>query len=150
LSRMIVDNRLQVAPPARRALADSLRFVEARLEHSNVRLQGLAAELDTLRRYHREVLNELPLGVCSLTPEGEILIWNTAMARISGIRGSEAIGRRLSELEPPWQGVLNAFVGGEDSHLYKQQCNVHGLNRWINLHKAAIDSGEFDAASADG
>src|SRR5690606_32523012 len=47
LSRMIVDNRLQVAPPARRALADSLRFVEARLETSNVRLQGLAAELDT-------------------------------------------------------------------------------------------------------
>lgn len=150
LSRMIVDNRLQVAPPARRALADSLRFVEARLEHSNVRLQGLAAELDTLRRYHREVLNELPLGVCSLTPEGEILIWNTAMARISGIRGSEAIGRRLSELEAPWQSVLNTFVGGTESHLYKQQCCVRGLNRWINLHKAAIDSGEFDAASSDG
>jgi Na+/proline symporter/nitrogen-specific signal transduction histidine kinase len=150
LSRMIVDNRLQVAPPARRALADSLRFVEARLEHSNVRLQGLAAELDTLRRYHREVLNELPLGVCSLTPEGEILIWNNAMARISGIAGSDAIGRRLSELDAPWQGVLGDFVEGEDSHRYKLQCSVRGLNRWINLHKAAIETGEFDVSSADG
>ena len=150
LSRMIVDNRLQVAPPARRALADSLRFVEARLEHSNVRLQGLAAELDTLRRYHREVLNELPLGVCSLTPDGEILIWNTAMARISGISGEHAIGRRLAELDDPWQGVLSTFVEDDDNHLYKQQCKVSGRARWINLHKAAIDSGEFDTAAADG
>ncbi|AUN95781.1 sensor histidine kinase [Pseudazoarcus pumilus] len=140
LSRMIVDNRLQVAPPARRALADSLRFVEARLAHSNVRLQGLAAELDTLRRYHREVLEELPLGVCSLTPEGEILIWNSAMARISGIAGNRAIGRTLADLDPPWQGVLSAFTEGDENHLYKLQFGVRGHDRWINLHKAAIES----------
>lgn len=150
LSRMIVDNRLQVAPPARRALADSLRFVEARLEHSNVRLQGLAAELDTLRRYHREVLAELPLGVCSLTPDGEILIWNTAMARISGIAETHALGRRVRELPGPWNEVLGTFLGGDENHLYKQPCTVGGHTRWINLHKAAIDSGEFDAAAADG
>ena len=66
----------------------------------------------SVSRDDREVLNELPLGVCSLTPDGEILIWNNAMARISGIPGSEAIGHRLSELEAPWQGVLGDFVGG--------------------------------------
>ena len=140
LSRMIVDNRLRVAPHARMALADSLRFVEAQLERSHGRLEGLAAELDTLRRYHRQVLHELPLGVCSVTPDGEILIWNTAMARISGISGEEAVGRTLDELDAPWEGVLRAFVEGEDSHLYKLQCQVMGRNRWINLHKAAIET----------
>lgn len=150
LSRMIVDNRLRVAPHARMALADSLRFVEAQLERSHGRLEGLAAELDTLRRYHRQVLQELPLGVCSLTPDGEILIWNTAMSRISGISCEDAVGSTLDQLDAPWEGVLQAFVHSDDSHLYKLQCAVMGRNRWINLHKSAIEassSGSVPAAA---
>ncbi len=140
LSRMIVDNRLRVAPPARTALADSLRFVEAQLERSHGRLEGLAAELDTLRRYHRQVLHELPLGVCSLTPDGEILIWNTAMVRISGITEDAAVGRTLDQLDNPWNDVLWAFIDGAENHRYKLQCEVMGRLRWINLHKAAIET----------
>src|SRR5690606_15882257 len=96
-----------------------------------------------------EVLEELPLGVCSLTPEGEILIWNSAMARISGIAGEHAIGRTLADLDPPWEGVLAAFTEGDDNHLYKLQFGVRGHDRWINLHKAAIESlgGEGGGAS---
>src|SRR5690606_30085620 len=116
-----------------------------------VRLQGLAAELDTLRRYHREVLDELPLGVCSLTPEGDIVIWNSAMSRISDIPGARAVGQRVEALDVPWSEILGAFIAGVDNHLYKQPCTVHGANRWINLHKAAIDAGEFgSAAETDG
>ncbi len=140
LSRMIVDNRLRVAPHARMALADSLRFVEAQLERSHGRFEGLAAELDTLRRYHRQVLQELPLGVCSLTPDSEVLIWNTAMSRISGITCEDAVGCTLRQLDAPWEGVLRAFIDGEENHLYKLQCSVMGRNRWINLHKSAIEA----------
>jgi len=148
LSRMIVDNRLRVAPHARLALADSLRFVEAELERSHGRLEGLAAELDTLRRYHRQVLHELPLGVCALTPDGEILIWNSAMSRISGISGSEAAGRNLDELDAPWAGVLQTFVDGDENHLYKLQCSLLGQSRWINLHKSAIEASSIGATSS--
>lgn len=148
LSRMIVDNRLQVAPHARLALADSLRFVEAQLERSHGRLEGLAAELDTLRRYHRKVLHELPLGVCSLSPDAVVLFWNSAMAGISGMPSHEAVGRSLNELAPPWKGILRAFVDGDERHLYKLQCLVKGRNRWINLHKATIENSTGDSPPA--
>jgi Na+/proline symporter/signal transduction histidine kinase len=140
LSRMIVDHRLRVDPHTQMAIADSLRYVEEQLEHSNIRLQGLAAELDTLRRYHRQVLHELPLGVCSLTPGGEIIIWNSAMALISGIPVREASGQGLRMLGDPWHGILRAFLKGEDKHLYKLQINIQGQSRWINLHKSEIEA----------
>ncbi|ACL72116.1 two-component sensor CbrA [Thioalkalivibrio sulfidiphilus HL-EbGr7] len=140
LSRMIVDHRLRVDPHTQMALADSLRFVEEQLEHSNVRLQGLAAELDTLRRYHRQVLHELPLGVCSLTPGGEIIIWNSAMGLISGIPSRDAVGQELRLLGDPWHGILRGFLQGDDKHLYKLQINLQGRSRWINLHKSEIEA----------
>ncbi|MCG5516978.1 MULTISPECIES: ATP-binding protein [Ectothiorhodospira] len=140
LARMIVDNQLNVAPQAQVALADSLRFVEEQLEHSTVRLRGLAAELDTLRRYHRQVLHELPLGVCSIDPGGDILIWNNTMAMISGIEAAHAVGQPLNALKDPWEGVLRTFINGDDKHLYKLQISVDGRYRWLNLHKAAIES----------
>jgi Na+/proline symporter/signal transduction histidine kinase len=140
LSRMIVDDRLRVDPHTKVAIADSLRYVEEQLEHSNIRLQGLAAELDTLRRYHRQVLHELPLGVCSLTPDREVIIWNTAMALISGIPSQQASGRRLRQLGEPWHGILRTFLRGDDRHLYKLHINIHGASRWINLHKSAIEA----------
>ncbi|MBK1691409.1 sensor histidine kinase [Ectothiorhodospira mobilis] len=140
LARMMVDNRLDVAPQTQVALADSLRFVEEQLEHSTVRLRGLAAELDTLRRYHRQVLHELPLGVCSIAPCGDILIWNHTMSTISGIPADDAVGQPLESLKDPWEGVLRTFINGDDRHLYKLQLSVEGRYRWLNLHKAAIES----------
>ncbi|MDD3517542.1 MAG: ATP-binding protein [Chromatiales bacterium] len=140
LARMIVDNRLRVDPHAQVALADSLRFMEEQLEHSTVRLQGLAAELDTLRRYHRQVLHELPLGVCSFAPGREIVIWNSAMAQLSDIPVDGAVGRRIEQLPEPWDGVLRGFLNGDDKHLYKLQLNFQGRSRWINLHKSAIEA----------
>lgn len=150
LARMIVDDHLRIDPSAQTALADSLRFMEEQLEHSHTRLQGLAAELDTLRRYHRQVLHELPLGVCSVSPTREIVIWNTAMAVITAIPSAEATGRRVDQLPEPWAGMLRGFLRGDDDHLYKLQLGVRGRgrNRWFNLHKSAIDVRIAGAARA--
>jgi Na+/proline symporter/signal transduction histidine kinase len=139
LARMIVDDRLQMDPKARIALADTMRFVEERLEDSHTRLQGLAAELDALRRYHRQILHELPLGVCSLGPDREVVIWNHAMGVISGIAARDVIGVPLARLPEPWGGLLRGFVQTRDQRLYKLQATIHGRARWFNLHKAAID-----------
>lgn len=139
LARMIVDDRLQMDASARTALADTMRFIEDSLEHSRMRLQGLAAELDALRRYHRQILQELPLGVCSLGPDQEVVIWNHAMRQISGVDAHAAIGHGLDRLPEPWGGLLRGFLRGRDPHLYKLQVMVEGRTRWFNLHKAAIE-----------
>jgi Na+/proline symporter/signal transduction histidine kinase len=150
LARMIVDEGLQVDSNAQTALADTLRFMEEQLETSHTRLQGLAAELDTLRRYHRTVLQELPLGVCSIAPDGQILLWNAAMSVITAIPGREATGRGLAELPDPWAGVLRSFARGEDNHLYKLQVTIGNEQRWFHLHKSAVEAPDTQSTLAAG
>jgi Na+/proline symporter/signal transduction histidine kinase len=139
LARAIVNDRLQLDPGSQGALTDTMRFIEERLEDSRTRLQGLAAELDALRRYHRQILQELPLGVCALGPDGEIVIWNHAMQKISGLAARAVSGARFNSLPEPWGGLLGSFARTHEQHLYKLQATIGGRTRWFNLHKAAID-----------
>lgn len=71
LARMIVDSRLRVDADTRSILAEHIRFVEERLEESRNQMDDLVHELDELRRYHRQILLDLPLAVCSLSSERE-------------------------------------------------------------------------------
>lgn len=140
LAHMIVDERLQLDPSAQMALADSMRFVEERLEVSQTELKGVAAELDALRRYHRQVLHDLPMGVCSIGPDQAILNWNVAMRLISGLEGQEVVGKKIGQLPEPWSGLLGSFLRTHDRHLHKVHTSIDGRSRWFNLHKAAIDT----------
>ena len=81
-------------------MTEDIHFIENRLEDYHSRLTGLAAELDALRRYHRQTLQHLPMGVCSLAQDNEILMWNHAMQALTGIDADSVIGSRLSSLPP--------------------------------------------------
>ena len=139
LAQLIVDNRLQLKQRSHIALADSIRFMEERLKDSHSRMRGVVAELDSLRRYHREILYELPLGVCALSPEREVLIWNFAMQVISGIDERTVVGKKLLNLPEPWNNLLSSFAESEDIHRHKQALNIGETGYWFNLHKAEID-----------
>ncbi|MDZ7749033.1 MAG: ATP-binding protein [Halofilum sp. (in: g-proteobacteria)] len=141
LAQLIVDDRLQLKRRSHIALADGIRFMEDQLADSRNRLRGLTAQLHSLQRYHRDVLHELPLGVCALAPDGEIVIWNFAMKAVSGIEGRDAIGKYPEDLPAPWGAGLAAFVAGEDDHRFKEVFRVGDRERWCNLHKARIDHG---------
>jgi len=150
MAHMIVTEGIALAPHEQHALGDTIRHVEARLEASRSRLRGLAAQLDTLRRYHRQVLHELPLGVCSVSPEHKVVIWNTAMTAITRIEGPAVTDQRIEDLPNPWAGMLRTFLQGEGNHLYKLQVTVMGQPRWFNLHKSTIDPSGPDAQSGFG
>ncbi|MCC5857980.1 MAG: PAS domain-containing protein [Ectothiorhodospiraceae bacterium] len=138
LARMIVDEQLQLDRENRTALAQNVRLIEDRLETSQTRLRGLAAELDRLRRYHRQIIENLPLGVCAVAQGGRLVRWNPAMAALTGIPGTDAIGRQLQELSPPWGPLLTAFIDSEDNHLPKQPVETGSRPRWYSLHKAKV------------
>jgi PAS domain S-box-containing protein len=139
LARMIVDERLQTEVGARTALADNIRFIEERLEHSQTRLEGVAAELDRLRRYHQQILRDLPLGVCSLGPDSRVLTWNLAMEVISGVTRGQSRGMALGELPEPWSGIMEGCLLASEEHLHKVEVSMNGRQHWFNLHKAAIE-----------
>ncbi|PTU73924.1 sensor histidine kinase [Pseudomonas mangrovi] len=120
-------------------VTEDIHFIESRLEDYRSRLTGLAAELDALRRYHRQTLQELPMGVCSLAKDQEILMWNRAMEELTGIPAQRVLGSRLNTVGAPWEGLLENFINLPDQHLHKQRLPFDGQTRWLNLHKAAID-----------
>ncbi|BCG27057.1 ATPase [Pseudomonas tohonis] len=120
-------------------VTEDIHFIESRLEDYHSRLTGLAAELDALRRYHRQTLQELPMGVCSLAKDQEILMWNRAMEELTEIPAQRVVGSRLSAIAEPWKGLLESFINLPDEHLHKQRLQLEGQARSLNLHKAAID-----------
>ncbi|WNF47854.1 ATP-binding protein [Pseudomonas sp. SG20056] len=135
----IVETFLPYKAGSETYVTEDIHFIENRLEDYHSRLTGLAAELDTLRRYHRQTLQELPMGVCSLAKDQEILMWNKAMEELTEIPAQRVVGSRLNTLGEPWRGLLERFIELPDEHLHKQRLALDGQTRWLNLHKAAID-----------
>lgn len=120
-------------------VSEDIHFIESRLEDYQSRLTGLAAELDTLRRYHRQTLHDLPMGVCSLAQDFEVVMWNRALEDLTGITASRVVGSKLETIDAPWGQLLMDFAQGQSSHLYKYALQGSYDSRWLNLHKAAID-----------
>ncbi|MCB1877078.1 MAG: PAS domain S-box protein [Chromatiales bacterium] len=146
LAHIIMEQPQGPAPAVHIALGDTVRYMEERLEVSRNRLQGLAGELDALRRYHRQMLMELPLPVCSLGADGEVVIWNLAMERLSGVPRRDAVGRNPRTLASPWGAVIAEFAERRDAHLHKYRMETADGIHWLNLHKAAIDLQRADSA----
>ncbi|HWK53542.1 MAG TPA: PAS domain-containing protein, partial [Hyphomicrobiales bacterium] len=115
-----------------------LNMIESQLESWPGSLSGIALDLDALRRHHRRILQELPIGVCSVDREGLIILWNNAMRDITGLDAVDFVGLPLSALPPPWNAVLGNFVQQEAAGTQRHATQVDGRQRWFNLHKASV------------
>ncbi len=136
MAHMIVDQRLLLDASSTSALADSMRYVEQRLEESRSRLEGLSASLDSLRRYHRQILLDLPLGVCVMGSDQTVLVWNRAIEVMTGLDSAETLGSPLSALRRPWGDTLSALARAQDRHIHRLEVRLGGRAHWFNLHKA--------------
>lgn len=120
---------------------NDIHFVERHLEDYRSRLTGMAKELDKLRRHHRQTLMYLPVGICTLGNDQEVLMWNRAMASLTGIESDEVIGSRVRHLPTPWGELLNNFLEGPRSQVYRQPLqNNDGSTSWLSLHKTEQDN----------
>ncbi len=117
---------------------DDIRLLEARIE-ANENLSGVETELNKLRRQHRETLLKLPIGVCTLDSDQEILMWNQAMTDISGVNGEVIIGSLVHSLPAPWGQLIEEFSSSDAEHSHKTQVVVTDKPRWLTLHKARKD-----------
>jgi len=117
---------------------EDIYYAENRVNQYRHHLTGLAAELDNLRRYHRQILEDLPMAVCSVGNDREIVMWNHAMENLTHIPAHEVLGSSLASLPQPWGSLIMPFFQDERQHLYKQQIFLEGQPHWINLHKGNI------------
>ncbi len=124
--------------------------IEGRIEAYRSNLSGMAEDLDNLRRYHRQVLLELPLGVCSLGEQNQIVMWNNAMTQLTGIPSQEVLGSPLSEIAEPWASLILSFTTGDTAHAHKRVVQVKNKRRVISLHKATIEKSAVHKIKQDG
>ena len=138
LSRMIVNEHLKIDRATQSALADTIQFVGDRQEKSQSELRGVSSELDTLRRFHLQVLQDLPLGALSTDNDGIIVSWNKQLARLTGISQQQAVGKSIDQLEAPWRDLLAGFIASEQFLISKLKLPVGSQTRVLNLFKAVV------------
>ncbi len=134
LARLAVSEALHVDPRARTALAEQLRFVEERLRDAPG-IKGPVRELEAVRRYLQRILEELPLGACALGPDQDVVIWNEALERLSGLDSARVRGLPLARLPAPWNELLCDFATGPDSNV-EVQVRLEGRERTLRLHRS--------------
>ena len=116
----------------------SVHTMEGYLEDYRSQLTGLAAELDELRRYHRQILQDLPMAVCSIDRNHIIRTWNHAMEVISVTESSLVIGSNISSIKEPWKDLLNTFMVDDSTHRLKVKLTTTDKKLVLNLHKASV------------
>jgi len=138
VARMVVEEGLRLDPNARPALSDHLRLLEERLRESRAQLRGPAAELEAFRRYLRRILEDLPLGVCALGPDRDVVIWNRALEALAGVPGAKASGAKLRQLRDPLAQVLAEFADHPEPQ-QEVRVRLAGQERSFSLSKSAVD-----------
>jgi len=138
LSRMIVNEHLQIDRATKSAIADTIQFVEHNQEKSRSQLKGVSSELDALRRFHFQVLQDLPLGAVSINKQQHITSWNKAMEKLSGIAQASVIGSAIGDLEEPWRHLLGSIIESKEFQINKLKTHFQNNMRVLNLFKAVV------------
>ncbi|MEH6606683.1 MAG: ATP-binding protein [Pseudomonadales bacterium] len=112
-----------------------IRLMEVRLESYREYLTGVAVELDDLRRLHRQTLLNLPIGVCTLGPNQEILMWNTSMEKLTGIPSFQTSGALADALPLPWRELIVDFASTTEEDRHRATVTIENKPRWLSLHK---------------
>lgn len=125
---------------------EDIHFLEQNLDNYHYQLSGMSAELDRLRRHHRETLYRLPIGVCSLSNDGEILLWNGVMADLTGIDEDQAIGAKVDLLPGHWYDLIDSFIQGTEDKITIEQDNPDSPHskRWFSLHRTRFGQSSTD------
>ncbi len=138
IAREIIDGYLPYSIVSEHGSSD-LNVIENRIEAYRSNLSGMAADLDNLRRYHRQILLDLPLGVCSLSTDNEVIMWNRAMEQFTQLNSADVVGSQLIDLSEPWLSLFANFVDDDASHSYKYAFELDDQKKTVNLHKAVIE-----------
>ena len=140
VARQIVTQYLPYHPKSEHSKKTDIGLMEHRLEKNNNNLSGLASELDSLRRYHRQTIEDLPIGICSLSEDDEVLLWNKTMQELTGIHSTTSLGSQLSTLSSPWSETLQTLLDAPEEHLHKEPLVINSQTRWFTLHKTGLQA----------
>jgi Na+/proline symporter/signal transduction histidine kinase len=143
LSRAVVEEGLSLDPTLRSAVAARLYLSDE--QHSRPSI----SVLDAARRYLHRIVEDLPEGVCTIDPHGEVVLWNAALADMTSVPAERAVGAPVSALPEPWGPLLFALCAGEEARRGARVV-VNGSTRELALVKSAIDPAALPGAIDSG
>jgi len=139
IAHQIMERFLPFSTPATESASPDLSFMEQQLESWPVNLSGIALDLDLLRRHHRQVLQDMPLGICALDSQNLVSLWNNAMTTLTGVSADTITGMPLSALPQPWRALIMDFSQDRASrHVSRVKLTVNSKQYSLSLHKAAV------------
>jgi signal transduction histidine kinase len=128
------QSQLSVSPFSKSP--DDSYLTESILAIQGNQLTGIASELNRLRIHHREILDNLPIGVMSVDEKGEILKWNQTLQSYTGIPESTAVGSLVTDLPNPWHSQILLFLTTDQNASKVIEIELAGQNRWFGLQKS--------------
>lgn len=135
----LMDKHFPYDTPTSSEVLD-INLMENRLERMGDSIYGLTADVNQLRLYHRNTLQELPIAICSLGMDDEILLWNYAMTNITHIDGNIITGSNINDVPDPWGKLIFEFANNNSTHTTEQAIDNDGLQHWYRLHKSAPET----------
>ena len=132
----IMEKSLPVTMPSAND-PDDIYLIESMLAIHGDRLTGIASELNKLRMHHREIIDNLPIGVISVDSNGEVVKWNSTIARYTELSSDVITGSSISELPQPWGLAVTDFIASNAIMLDDLQLEIQGEIRWFSLQKSA-------------
>jgi len=138
LAHLVVQEPIQAGGGAP-ALDEQMRAIDEQLARSGSHLYGIAAELDTVRRFLGALLDDLPLGVCALDEERRIVLFSRTMEGLTGVAAPAAVGRGIAELPAPWGEALGAIVASAERADAGIALTVSGVPRSLRVQRFTVD-----------
>ncbi len=139
MAHSIINRAIPFRPGARQA--ESVHTIETRLEDHHSQLTGITAELDALRRYHRQILQDLPTAVAIIGSRGQVLSWNQAMSELTDVSAERIVGSTLTSLPEEWHELMIAFAFSDDIDESRRELTTReGRKLILTLHKASISA----------
>lgn len=132
---------------------DEPRTLAALAAELNLRERGGASwpsrpgihPLELIRSYLAQVVAELPLGVCAVEADGSVVVWNGALARLSGVDAERVVGLRLDRIPDPWGPLLAEIHASEYEAQRERTLPSESGPRILRFRRAGLVEGEAGA-----
>jgi PAS domain S-box-containing protein len=133
------------ADPERVYTDDDLEFAQhlgrrAAVAVDNARLYRAAEE----RARSALVVEHVADGVMLVDEEGVIRLWNPAAEQITGLGGTDAVGRAADEVFTSWDSIAQLVQAGEPRP-YTHPVEVEGRELWLSVTGVGFDEGSVYA-----
>lgn len=93
--------------------------------------------LQLVRAYLDELIEAMPLGLCTFDASARVIVWNNAMEQITGASAQDTRGQSIPQLPAPWGEVLGAHIDPQVTTSTEHEVMVRdGSSRVVSVRRA--------------